>query len=88
MASHGTSSLYNEDRLLEFAFSFIKSVQLLGDEHPTKEIVLSGSSKQNLVFRYFEAWGEPVILAAVLTGKKGYKRALGKLIRLIQSLSW
>jgi hypothetical protein len=86
MAKYGMSSVYGEDNLLEFAFSLIDLVKLLGDDLPTKEIAVRGKNRKTLVFRYFEAWDEEFILAAILSGRKGYRRAVDKLIKLIKAI--
>lgn len=86
MASQRTATVYDEENLLEFAFSLIDAVRLLGDDLPVKEIVARGRNGKILVFRYFHAWEDELILAAVVSGKKGYKRALTRLVKLIQSL--
>ena len=86
MAAHGTSPAYDQENLLEFAFAQIETVRLLGDRMPVKEILIQGRDRRILVFRYFDAWGSPVILSAVLAGRKGYRRAMVKLIDMIQKL--
>jgi len=86
MARHGFSPAYDEENLLEFAFSLIGVVRLIENDLPVKEIVVKGKEKKRLVFRYFEAWGEQVVLAAVVSGRKGFRRAIGKLMRFIRGL--
>ncbi|MBN2105428.1 hypothetical protein JW835_15420 [bacterium] len=87
MAGHGLSPVYGHDQLLEFSFSLIETVKLLGSEQPVKEIVIQGKNRRRLVFHFFESWGEPAVLAAVLHGRKGYKRAMTKLMKLIQNIN-
>ena len=84
MAHSGTSPDYGEDHLLEFAFSLTDLVNLLEEDLSVKEIVISGIHRKKLVFRFFRAWDNPMVVAAVVSGRKGYKRALGKLIKTIQ----
>ena len=86
LASHGKPTRYNEENLLEFAFSLIDAVRLLGDQPGVKELWIRGREGRNLVFRYFDAWGDPMILAAVVTGRKGYRKAMSDLVRHIQAL--
>ena len=85
MASVGYSLIYNQENLLEFAFSLIESVHLLGDDLPAREITIRGRERKTLVFKYFEAWDDELILAAVVSGRRGYKRAMGKLIKWLES---
>jgi hypothetical protein len=87
MASFGSSSDYDEDHLLELTFSLKDFLELLNDDLGNKEIAVQRIYKKKFIFRYFNAWGEQVVLAAVVSGRKGYRRALGKLIKLIRSLS-
>lgn len=85
MASVGYSLIYNQENLLEFAFSLIESVRLLGDDLPAREITIRGRERKTLVFKYFEAWDDELILAAVVSGRRGYKRAMAKLIKWLES---
>lgn len=84
MARSGTSENYSEESLLEFSFSLSDLVNLIEDDLPVKEIIISGINKRKLVFRYFRAWDNPMVIAAVVSGKKGYRRALGRLINTIR----
>ena len=87
MAHEGKSDTYNEENLLEFAFSLIETVQLLGGNIPVKEITIRGSERKLLVFQYIEAWEDNVILAAVVSGKRGYRRAMKQVIKQIQNIN-
>lgn len=87
MAKGGASTAYEEEVLLEFAFSLLETARLTGNELPIKEITLKGKERKTLVFRYFNALNDELILAAVVSGRKGYKRALNNLIKEIQNLS-
>lgn len=86
MASSGESPLYPSDMLLEFSFSLLETVKLLNTATPFPEIIIAAAGHKTLVFRYFEAWDEPMILAAVVSGRKGFKRALTRLIKRIASI--
>ena len=87
MAREGKSDVYNEENLLEFAFSLIETVRLLGGNIPVKEITIRGRERKMLIFQYIEAWGEYVILAAVISGKRGYRRAMNKVVKQIQNVN-
>jgi len=87
MATSGTSDLYREENLLEFAFSLISTMKMLGGKPPVKDVWIRVQDRKSLVFRYFDAWGEPLILAAVVSGRKGYRHALNKLVKQIQNAS-
>jgi len=87
MAACGESPLYDQESLLEFCFSLMNTVNLLGNDQPLQEIIVKAKDHRLLVFRYFHAWDENMILAAVIPGRKGYKRALNRLLAKIYSLS-
>lgn len=85
MASHGTSPVYGEENLLEFAHSLIDMVRLLEDDLPIKEITIRGKEGKKLIFRYFNALEDKLVLAAVASGKRGFRRAMGRLVKLIRT---
>ena len=86
LASWGGSEDVTQDSLLEFAFSLIETTHLLEENMTVKEINIRSQGRRRMVFSYFQAWEEALILAAVVQGRKGYKRAMGKLIKHIQSV--
>lgn len=85
MAKSGESVPYGEENLLEFSFSMIQTMSLLGESVPVKEVWIRGRERKAMVFRYFAAWGESMVLAAVVSGRKGYRKALNEIIRQIQN---
>ncbi len=86
MASAGRSSALDQERLLEFAFSLLQTTALLEDESSSREIIIRTSGGTRIVFRFFSAWNEDLILAAVISGRKGYRLALNRLVRAIRDL--
>lgn len=86
MAAHGESPVYNPDKLLEFSFSLIETVRLLEPDTRVKEIVIRGMQNRKLVFHFFNALDETMILAAVLHTRKGYRRAMDNVIRMIREI--
>jgi hypothetical protein len=86
MASQGPKDAYGEGDLLQFAFSLIEAVRLLGEGASEREVLIRGDQGKILSFHYFKAWNEPVILAVVASSKRGYRRAVSKLIRYIQDI--
>jgi hypothetical protein len=86
MAGQGTLNAYGEGDLLQFAFSLIEAVRLLCGDASEREVLIRGNKGKILSFHYFKAWNEPVILAAVASPKRGYRRAVLKLIRYIQNI--
>jgi hypothetical protein len=86
MASQGASEAYGDSDLLQFAFALIGAVNLLGGGSGVREVWLDGRDKRVLSFHYFTAWGEALVLAAVAGRRRGYRRAVARLISYIQSL--
>ena len=85
LAGCGRSEDEKQDSLLEYAFSLIETSRLM-EEKSVREINIQIHGRRYMIFRYFTAWDESLILAAVVSGKKGYKRAIGRLIRHIQEV--
>jgi hypothetical protein len=84
MARAGTAADFGEDRLLEFSFSLLETVRLLEDTVNIKDIVLRGSGRKRLIFRFFPIRDDQYILAAVADGCKGYRRAYARLVKQIR----
>lgn len=85
LASCGASELYPEDKLLELVFSLGETAKLLTGE-PVQEVVIRGSHGRRVVYRHITAWQQPAVIVAVTWTRRGYQRALARLIQLIQSL--
>jgi len=86
LAGSSGSRDHSQDRLLEFAFSLIETTALLEKDLPVKEVTIRSKTRAYMVFRYFHAWDDALILAAVVRGRKGYKRAMSGLMKYIQEL--
>jgi len=87
MAGCGESPILDSERLLEFAFSQIETVQMIGENLPVKEVVIRAQSGRQLAFRYFDALGEQLVLAAVAFRKRGFRNAMNIIIRHLQKLT-
>ena len=86
MARCGRSESYGQENLLEFVFALKNVWELLDDDLPAKEITVRGMHRRTLVFQGFMEWGERLTLAAVLSGRKGYRRAMRRLMKRIHDL--
>jgi len=86
LAGSSGSGDHSRDSLLEFAFSLIETTALLENDLPVKEITIRSKTRATMIFRTFRAWDDDLILAAVVRGRKGYKRALSRLMKYIQEL--
>ena len=87
MAGYESTRVYHEENLLEFVFSLIETNRMLETDISVKEITILGKKKKILLFTYFEALGEELVLTTVTSGKKRYRRALNNLIKFIKSLN-
>jgi len=87
LARQGSSPVYREDDLLQFAHALIDAVRLFGEGTPVREAALYGAEGRVLSFHYFNAWDESMVLALVTPKKTGYRRAAARLIQYIQGLS-
>ena len=86
MAAWGRSEVYGDETLLEVGFSLMETARLLSPEGPVQEFAARGKEGKILVFQYLSVWGEPILLAAVASRRKGYRLALKNLIRDMASL--
>jgi predicted regulator of Ras-like GTPase activity (Roadblock/LC7/MglB family) len=75
----------DEAALLETAIALAGPVRDLKDRIQSPEIIVAGAGVR-LVFRFFSAWEQDLILAAVIRQRKGFRRRLSRLVRVIQSL--
>jgi hypothetical protein len=87
LARYGKSPDYHEDHLLEFSFSLIQSANLIQDDSNIKEFIIHGKNRKKLIFKFFHGLDDEIILTAVASGKKGYRRAMSNLTKWIQNLT-
>jgi len=85
IASYNNSD-YPEELLLEFAFTLINGANLLGENLKVKEIILRDIKKRQLIFHYVKFSEDELIIAAVSSGKKGFRRAMGRLEKSLSSI--
>ncbi len=86
IAQWGKPANYSEETILETALVLRETALKIQEENSVDEIIISGQRQSRLIFRYMEIWDEPVIIAAGIFGKKGYKRALNRVINQIRTL--
>jgi len=84
MASAGRSPVYHEDRLLEGALSLQDAARIIQPETPVQEFEIRGRQGRRLLFRFFPAGHDTLAVAVVVRGRKGYRRAMARMIRSIQ----
>ena len=80
----------SEERLIEMAVIFQdiqKMADVMGGISEIKELVMEGNNKRKIIFRFFNAFDQKVILSLVIPPKKTYRGLTNKLVRLIQKVS-
>lgn len=90
LAQSKTGEVVPEDRLVELSIQF-QEIQHMADVmagiSEIKELVIEGTNKRKITFRFFNAFDQSVILALIIPPEKSYKGLTNKLVRLIQQVS-
>ncbi len=90
LAQHTSGEIVPEDRLVEMSVLFqeIKRMaDVMGGISDIKELVLEGNNKRKIIFRFFNAFDQHVVLALIIAPQKKYRGLTNKLILLIQKVS-
>lgn len=90
LAQSKTDEIIPEDRLVEMSVLF-QEIQQMADVmagiDEIKELAIEGSNKRRIIFRFFNAFGQSVTLALIITPQKSYRGLTNRLVRLIQKVS-
>ncbi len=81
-----TSGDVDADRLAELSLMFQEIQRVtnsLGGIDELKEVFVEGKNQRKVIFRFFEAFGEDVVLAVVIPPRKTYRKHTNDLQRLI-----
>jgi len=79
-----------EERLVEMSVLFQeiqKMADVMGGISEIKELVIEGHNKRKVIFRFFNAFDQKVILSLIIPPQKTYRGFTNKLVRLIQKVS-
>lgn len=79
-----------KDRLAELSILFRelkKMADLMGQISNIKELILEGNNQRKIVFRFFQAFNQEVVLAIVVPPKKSYRGLTNTLIKTIEEFS-
>ncbi|HDP99332.1 MAG TPA: hypothetical protein ENN22_09140 [bacterium] len=90
LAHSFTKEVVSEDRLVEMSVLFqeIRNMaDVMGGISQIRELIVEGNNKRRIIFRFFSAFDQQVILALIIPPKKSYRGFTNKLIRLIQKIS-
>lgn len=91
IAQIGDSSDVDPDRLAELSILFQDVQRLtntLGGIDSLKEVFVEGRNFRKVVFRFFPAFGEEVVLAAVVPPRRTYRKHTNELQHLISSIKF
>lgn len=90
LAQGQAAAVVPEDRLIELSIHF-QEIQQMADVmagiSEIKELAIEGNNRRKIIFRFFHAFGQAVVLALIIAPQKSYKGLTNKLIRLIQKIS-
>jgi len=87
---------YNEDvikkdRLAELSI-MLREVRhmadVMGQISNIKEMIVEGFNNRKIVFRFFQAFDQEVVLAIVVPPKTAYRSLTNSLVRMIESLQF
>ena len=90
LADAQQSGAIDRDSLIEVALHFQelrKTSNILDDVLKIKEVVMEGEKARKLVFRFFRAFDQLVVLALIIPPRKSYRKFTNSLVRLIQEVS-
>lgn len=90
LAEVSEPSPIDRDSLIEITLHFqelLKIADVMGNVLDLKEIILEGEKGRKLVFRFFAAFDQPVVLALVVPPKKTYRKYANRLVRLVKKVS-
>jgi len=79
-----------EERLVELMVIFQqvqKMADVMGGISEIKELVIEGHNKRKIIFRFFDAFDQKVILALIIPPQKTYRGFTNRLVQLIQKVS-
>ena len=90
LAQHSIGEIVPEDRLVEMSVLFqeIKRMaDVMGGISEIKELVLEGNNKRKIIFRFFNAFDQDVVLVLIIAPQKTYRGLTNKLIGLVKKVS-
>lgn len=83
------SRVIDRDRLAEVSVMFQEVRRLaetMGGISRLREVIMEGYNRRKIVFRFFPAFGQEVILVAVVPPRTAYRQATNQLMRRIESI--
>jgi predicted regulator of Ras-like GTPase activity (Roadblock/LC7/MglB family) len=83
------SRVIERDRLAEVSVMFQevrKLAETMGGISQLREVIMEGQNRRKIVFRFFPAFGQEVILVAVVPPRTAYRQATNQLVKLVESI--
>jgi len=91
LAEFYNEQVIEEDRLAELSI-MLREVRTMADVmgkiSNIKEMIVEGFNHRKIVFRFFRAFNQDVVLAIVVPPKKSYKALTNSLVRTIEEISF
>lgn len=90
LAQADGETIVPEDRLVELSIQFQeiqKMADVMGGISEIRELVIEGYNKRKIVFRFFNAFDQSVVLALIIPPRKTYRGLTNKLVRLVKKIS-
>lgn len=90
LAEYCGQQVIEKNRLAEMSILFHevkKMADVMGKISNVKEVVIEGYSGRKIVFRFFHALNQDVILAIVVPPKKAFRGLTNSLIRVIKKIT-
>jgi len=85
-ASNANGQEVDRDRIAELSILFHdvrRLASVMGGISRLREVIIEGENRRKIVFRFFNAFGQQVILAVVVPPQKSYKQRTNELEKLI-----
>lgn len=89
LAEYYNEHIIEKDRLAELSILFRevkKMADVMGRISNIKEMIVEGYNHRKIVFRFFRAFNQEVVLAIVTPPKKSYRGLTNSLIRTIEQI--
>ncbi|MFQ5648605.1 MAG: hypothetical protein ACE5IY_01570 [bacterium] len=91
LAGHYSDEIIESDRLAELSFllrEVKKMADVMGKISNMKEMVVEGFNKRKIVFRFFHAFNQDVVLAIVVPPRTSYRGLTNSLIKTIEKIAF
>ncbi len=91
LAGFNQEYVITEDRLAELSLLLRKvrdMADLMGKISNVKEMIVEGYNHRKVIFRFFPAFDQEVVLAVVVPPRKAYRSLTNALIKLIENIEF